>query len=201
MTNFFEQYRKSCEAANGGKPVVIPANDPKNGRPGDAIDILFVNERPGPTALDTRKVSFDNPDSSAWFFKFLFENTFGLKYRKRVFITNSVIWCDKKLKDKNQTPTNEEVKSGTEILIGQIGAIKPKIIVPLGGKALRAVKYLYAKECPALRSYTLNNNIGEHIKDPHLIYPVYHTSLRARFSRYEAEQLKDWKALKEVLKA
>lgn len=174
--NFFEQYRKRCRKCNHGNPVIIPANDGKNGKFGDKIDILFVNERPGPTALIENVISFDNPDSSAWFFRHLFKETFRLKYRKKVFITNAVIWYPKGIKNKNQRPTPHEVRCGLQILYDQIEKLKPKIIVPLGTIAIGALKHLY-KDRPELRSFKLGKNIRDVIQGKPIIYPVYHTSL------------------------
>jgi len=202
--NFFKQnYKKQSEKCNSNKEVEIPANDPKNGIPLiNKIDILFINERPGPIALkETSFISFDNPDSSAWFFKYLFEKTFGLKYRKKIFITNTIIWYPK-LKNKNyknKKPTTQEIKCGLPILEDQIKKVNPKIIVPLGITAMRALKYIY-KNKKKLKTFKLTRDIRTIIKGEPIIYPVFHTALQGRINRYEGEQLKDWEKLKILMK-
>jgi hypothetical protein len=45
------KYKNACVKLNGGKPVFIPESDPKNG--GGKIDIIFINERPGPKTRGT----------------------------------------------------------------------------------------------------------------------------------------------------
>ncbi len=192
--NFFEQYRKQCEKCNHGKKVEIPANDPANGQPGNKIDILFVNERPGPTAVKTGFISPENPDESARRFKRLFKKVFGLKYRRKIFITNAVLWCPKVEKYKNKTPTLSEIKSSSEILLDQIKRIKPKIIVTMGRPALNALSF-------CLDDVILNRARKTHLKDmignviitkPYRIIPLFHTSPLNIRNRSEFEQLKDW---------
>lgn len=196
-SNFFEQYRKQCEKCNYGKKVVIPANDPANGQYGDKIDILFVNERPGPTAVKTGFISFENPDGSARRFKRLFEKVFGLKYRKKIFITNAVLWCPKIKNYRNTAPTATEVQDGSKILLDQIKKIKPKIIVAIGRSALNALNFCF-------NDIVLNNTREERLEDivgsviivkPYKIIPLFHTSPLNIRNRSESEQLKDWRKM------
>lgn len=196
-SNFFEQYRKQCEKCNYGKKVVIPANDPANGQCGDEIDILFVNERPGPKAIDTGLISFENPDGSAPRFKRLFKNVFGLQYRKKIFITNAVLWCPKIKNYRNTTPTPREVRDCSKILFDQIKKIKPKIIVAIGRPALNALNFCF-------NDVVLNSTIKEKLKNivgnviivrPYKIIPLFHTSPLNIRNRSEAEQLNDWKKM------
>ena len=173
---------------------MIPANDPANGQHGDKIDILFVNERPGPKAIDTGLISFENSDGSAPRFKRLFKNVFGLKYRKKIFITNAVLWCPKIKNYRNTTPTSREVQDGSKILFDQIKKIKPKIIVAIGRPALNALNFCF-------NNVTLNNTRKEKLKNivgsviivkPYKIIPLFHTSPLNIRNRSESEQLKDW---------
>lgn len=199
--SFFEQYRKQCEKCNHGKEVVIPANDPANGQCGDEIDILFVNERPGPRAIDTGLISFENPDGSASRFKWLFESVFGLQYRKKIFITNAVLWCPKVKKYKNKTPTLSEIKSSSDILLNQINKIKPKIIVAMGRPALNALNFCFNESAlNRARKIKLKNMAGSVITiKPYKIIPLFHTSSLNIRNRSEVKQLKDWEKMAKEL--
>ncbi|OJI08828.1 MAG: hypothetical protein COV08_02905 [Candidatus Vogelbacteria bacterium CG10_big_fil_rev_8_21_14_0_10_49_38] len=201
-SNFFEQYRKQCEKCNHGKKVVIPANDPSNGQHNDKIDILFINERPGPTSIKTGFISFGNQDESAKRFKRLFEKVFGLKYRKRIFITNAVLWCPKVEKYKNKTPTILEIKCSSEILLNQIKSIKPKIIVAMGRSALNVLNFCFNEATLKRAKKTkLKNIVGSVITvKSYKIIPLFHTSPLNIGNRSESEQLKDWKKMARKIK-
>lgn len=201
-SNFFEQYRKQCEKCNHGKKVVIPANDPANGQHGDKIDILFVNERPGPKAIDTGLISFENSGGSAPIFKYLFEKTFGLKYRKKIFITNAVLWCPKVKKYKNKTPTLSEIKSSSDILLNQINKIKPKVIVAIGRSALNALNFCFNEDSLGrARKIKLKNMAGRAFAiKSYKIIPLFHTSPLSIRNRSKSEQLKDWRKMARKIK-
>ncbi len=177
---------------------MIPANDPKNGQCGDKIDILFVNERPGPTSLKTGFISFDNPDDSARRFRRLFVEVFGLKYGGKIFITNAVLWCPKVENYRNQNPTRLEVRCGVEILLDQIKQIKPKIIVAMGRSALNALYFCFNDndDLSRARSINLKDMAGTIItKTPYKIIPLFHTSQLNLRNRSEKQQLKDWEKM------
>lgn len=196
--NFFERYRKECEKCNHAKEVIIPSNDPENGQLGNEIDILFVNERPGPTAIKTGFISFDNPDESARRFKRIFKNVFGLDYRKKIFITNAVLWCPKVENYKNQTPTPEEVKCGSKILSKQIIVIKPKIIVTIGLPALHALHFCFMDNVALEQAMNkrLRDVVGiPLIEKSYKIIPLFHTSPRNIPNRSESDQMTDWRKM------
>jgi uracil-DNA glycosylase family 4 len=185
------KYKNKCEKLNGGNPVFIPESDSKNSK--GNIKIMFINERPGPKTKETDKVSFSNPDPTAKLFKYLFEKTFGLKFRRHIFITNSIIWVPEEEKSKNYKPTKKELRDNLPILREQIKEIKPKLIISLGNSALYSLKHLYKGESKKLSRYTLKKNIGEEIGDtPIPIYPIYHTSSLAQKTRKKAQQESDW---------
>ena len=199
--NFFERYRDQCEKCNNGNAVVIPANDPDNGQYGDKIDILFINERPGRIGPgETGIVSFDNPDPTAQRCKRLFTKTFSLEYRKNIFITNACLWYPDDLNYIDKPPTTQELTCSTPTLKDQIEEIKPSLIISLGNTALKALKIIYPKS-NQLMGYTLQGNIGELISDTYpIIYPVYHTSNRAKITRSEEQQKKDWGKIPKLIK-
>ena len=194
---FFEKYRKECEKCNGGRSVIIPAPDSKNAT--GKVQLMFINERPGPVGpAKTGFVSFCNPDASARWFHTLFQETFGLAFRRHIFITNAVIWYPQQKNYRNQTPTNQEIRCSLPILEDQIKRIKPELIVTVGAKALYAFKRYY-QESKQLQEFQLLRDKGTLITDtPIPVYPICHTSRLGRIRCTEGEQIKDWAKMKRV---
>lgn len=194
------RYRKYCEELNNKKPVFIPELDPKNST--GVIEVLFINERPGPKTTGTKIVSFDNPDPSAKLFKELFEKVFGIEYRKNILITNAIIWVPDTNKPKNHEPKKKDLRDPTNLLIlkDQIENVKPKIIVSLGESALYSLWHLYGRMF-GLRKFVLKDVRGRLIKKnvPIPIYPVYHTSALAQRTRNKKQQLRDWTNLRKEI--
>ena len=180
----------------GETSLCVPLPDEKNG--GIGAKILFINERPGRRgAGKSGRISFDNEDPTARFFKELFLSI-GIS-RKDIFITNAVLcypliewWVD-------TPPQRKQIKNCLPFLKRQIGIIHPKLIVTLGVTALQAIKFLFPNSMQ-LKNFKLKNNIGEVITDvTPFIYPLYHTSLRARATRPEQKQRKDWQKIPVIL--
>lgn len=201
--SFFGQYRNECVICNNGKSVAIPANDPKNGQCGDKIDILFINERPGPKACESGYITFENRDESAKRFKKLFIQTFGLNYRNRIFITNAVIWCPLTEPFRNYPPTHSEVKDGSKLLRDQIKKINPKVIVAMGRHALRALHYCFKDNInlKLAQKIKMDEMAGKVIaKNPHKIIPLFHTSSQCLRNRPESTQINDWQNMAKNIK-
>lgn len=93
-------------------------------------DIMFVGEAPGYHENRTG-VPFVG-DAGKTFDRFL--DMFGFE-RDKVYITN-VIKCRP---PNNVTPSFKQIETCRKYLIGEINVVKPRIIVPLGGTALRAI--------------------------------------------------------------
>ena len=56
------------------------------------------------------------------------------------------------------------------------------------------------KNSQKLKSFTLKNDVGKVITDTKpWIYPLYHTSLRARLTRNTEQQKEDWLKIKTIL--
>lgn len=191
-------YEKDCIEFNHG-PIHIPKPDSKNGIPGKNITLMFINERPGRIGPgQTDIISFCNPDPSARWFKYLF-NTLGVD-RKKVFITNACIYypIDKNYLDK--PPSKKEIKFSAPILLDQIKRVKPKIIVSLGNAALFALKIIFPNS-EQLKHFRLKYKVGNPIVDTKpYIFPLYHTSARARIFRKEKDQKRDWASLRKFMR-
>lgn len=97
--------------------------------PKDA-SIVFIGEAPGETEDRAGKPFLGD---AGQLLNRLFEKA-GLS-RDQVYITNAV----KCRPPGNRTPTQEEVKACSTYLMEEIGEIQPKVIVTLGGSALKAL--------------------------------------------------------------
>ena len=193
---FFSKYKKACERFNQG-PIHIPKPDPKNGRPGKNIVLMFINERPGRVGPGQNDlISFENPDPTAHRFKRLFETLCIDK--KSIFITNACIYYPLRKNYKDTQPTTGEINFSAPILKDQIKRVNPKILVPLGNTAIRTLKKVFPES--SIRKFRLKINVGDQITDikPY-IFPLYHTSNRAAITRNEKDQKKDWELLKKFV--
>lgn len=188
---------KICKKCYGTTPLCVPLPDEKNG--GIGASILFINERPGKKGTGkSGRISFDNEDPTAKFFRELFLST-GIS-RKDIFITNAVL-CYPSIKWWTDTPPQgKQIKNCLFFLERQIKIIKPKLIVTLGVTALQAVKYRFS-DSRQLKIFKLRNNIGDVITDViPLVYPLYHTSSKARATRPEQKQRGDWQKIPVILR-
>ena len=186
-----------CKKCYGSTPLCVPLPDEENG--GIGASILFINERPGRRgAGKSGRISFDNEDPTASFVKELFLSI-GIS-RKDIFITNAVL-CYPLIEWYTDTPPQgKQIRNCLFFLERQIKIINPKLIVTLGVTALQAVKYLFSKSMQ-LKNFRLKDNIGEVITDvTPFIYPLYHTSSKARATRSEQKQREDWQGIPVILK-
>jgi len=196
ILTIFEE-AKNCTRCYGNTPLHVPLPDEKNG--GINAKILFLVERPGRVGTGkSGRISFENEDPTAKFFRDLF---FSIDIDRRdIFITN-VVLCHPIIVGYKDTPaSSRELKNCLYFLERQIKIIRPKLIITLGIKPLQAIKYLYPHRT-TLKKFELKNNIGEAITDElPFIYPLYHTSLRARLTRTENQQKEDWSKISRILK-
>lgn len=187
---------KVCRRCYGDIPLCVPFPDEKNG--GRGASILFINERPGKKGTGkSGRISFDNEDPSARFFKELF-STIGIN-RKDVFITNAVLCYPSAEWYVDTVPHRKQIMNCLSFLERQIKVVNPRLIVTLGLTALRAVKYLFPNSVQ-LKHFRLRDNIGEVITDVTLaIYPLYHTASKARATRPGQKQTEDWQKIPLIL--
>src|SRR5947207_8557868 len=100
-------------------------------------ELFFIGEAPGRLGADETEVPFHGDTSGRNFEDLL---SFAGISRNDVFVTNAVL-CNPKDKDgNNSTPTIAEAANCHPFLRRQIELINPKIVVPLGNTALRALE-------------------------------------------------------------
>jgi len=112
--------------------------------------IVFIGEAPGRHGADRTGVPFSGDKSGRTLQRMLI----GLGLSKdqqpsdqpqlRCFVTNIVCCCP----PANRTPTLREQASCAPFLADELDMIEPKIIVPIGLPALRAVARRYLGEIP-----------------------------------------------------
>jgi uracil-DNA glycosylase len=123
--------------------VEVPGFDPHNGN--EKAHFLFVLEAPGPQAVASKIISFDNPDPTASNFRSQLKLA-GIE-REDIALWNIVPWyIGNKKKSKIRAAVNLDIKEGEKYLI-QVIALMPelKCIVLVGGAARRAHVFLSAR--------------------------------------------------------
>ena len=139
MTGALEQFVSKIRS-DLGSPEAVPGFDPLNGN--EQAKFLFLLEAPGPQALKTGKISFDNPDPSARNFKRQLEEA-GVQ-RGEIAVWNIVPWYLGTPDHASiRAATGEDVRRGMAYL-PQLLAALPRLeaIVLVGSAARKAHVFL-----------------------------------------------------------
>ena len=118
----------------------VPDFDPKNGN--ESAKYLFILEAPGPKAVQTGQISFENPDPSARNFRE--QLTTASIGRDEIAIWNVVPWyiCNK-AGTSIRAATGADVRAGIEYLAPLVSAMPNlRCIVLVGGAARQAHMFL-----------------------------------------------------------
>jgi uracil-DNA glycosylase len=76
-----------------------------------------------------------------------------------------------------------------------VAAIEPRLIVTLGGRALRGLRWAF-RDRPEIRALRFPEDVGATVRAGGTwVHPLYHTTVRARVRRPEREQRLDWRAV------
>ncbi len=187
---------QGCQKCYGDNPIYVPYPDPENALV--SADIVFLNERPGRIGTgDSGYVSFDNNDPSAEFFRACF-NQLNLN-RKQIFITNTCLCHPAFPGYTDKAPTKKEMVNCHEWLARQLSILRPKLIVTIGGIALKSMK-LFFPSSDQLKTFQLKKDIGKVVRDTTpWVYPLYHTSWRGRTHRKAEKQKDDWLKIPSIL--
>ncbi len=159
-------------------------------------DILFILEAPnyGDT-FDPEKgrMTFgEDTDPTGRFFEECLREEVGMEL-EQTMVVNSVL-CLPALKDGKYPVRPEQLRLCSTNLRSTIMNVDPRVVVTLGGAALRAVKNVESHGL-ALR---------EAVAKPHqwfgrALFPLYHPSSLGRVSRSTDEQRADYKALQRFM--
>jgi len=118
----------------------VPGFDPKNGN--ERAKYLFLLEAPGPKAVETGQISFDNPDPSAKNFRKQLAAA-GIN-REEIAVWNVVPWyIGNEGGTSIRAATVQDIRAGIEYLARVVSAM-PNLccIVLVGGAARRAHMFL-----------------------------------------------------------
>jgi len=153
--------------------------------------VLFIAEAPGRLGADRYEIPLWGDQTGNNFARLLAETGWR---REWVFITNAVLCNPRDDTGLNSSPTAEEIQNCSCFLKETIEIIKPRLLVPLGQTALRALHFIHP------HTVILRKDVGQLIpwKDYSLV-PLYHPSPRAMVHRSEREQREDYRRLGDLL--
>jgi len=154
--------------------------------------IMFIGEAPGRKGADRTRVPFSGDQSGANLDRFL--NSIQLP-RDQIFITSAALCNPRTDSGANRKPTQKELSNCSTFLRRTIDIVNPRVVVTLGTVALEALKRIHYHEL------TLKENAAQiHSWQGRILIPIYHPSPQVLAShRREAQQLKDYKIVKQAL--
>lgn len=161
------------------------------------FDILFILEAPNRDDTVNPKKGYltvdEFTDPSGRFFKKLLEDELKLNNNK-LFFTNSVL-CLPRRNNEGKYPVKSEIlKKCNKHLMRFILEFNPKIVCPLGNKALQATNNDLMERHNIKR---MKDAVAKEINwFGRILFPLYHTSRISRNLNRSAEmQKKDWEKL------
>ena len=154
-------------------------------------EVVFVGEAPGRLGADRTGIPFYGDQAGQNFERLIH---FAGLTRQEVFITNAVLCNPRDEKGNNAAPNREEVRNCSLHLSILIDIIEPKLIVPLGQCALRALHTVEAHQIE------LQQDVRKPVKwGKYTVLPMYHPGPRAAIYRSIADQKGDFSLLGEIL--
>jgi uracil-DNA glycosylase family 4 len=156
--------------------------------------IMFIGEAPGRKGADQTRIPFSGDQSGKNFDRFL--ASIGLS-RQQIFITSAALCNPRTESGANRKPGRTELKNCSDFLRRTIQLLDPAVVVTLGSVALEALKAIKTHDL------TLKDSAAKTQSwDGRLLVPIYHPSPQVLAShRREAEQLQDYKVVKEAIKS
>jgi len=151
-----------CEAMQDTEAVIGYKNGSLD------ADIMFIAEAPGPRGADKTGIPLHG-DVTGNNFEKLLDSTRWI--RSDIFITNAVLCCPTDENGRVRTPIRQEVKNCRSYLERIIDLVNPKVVVPLGQKALEALKEIEHHQL------ILKQDVATYTEwNGRFIYPLYHPS-------------------------
>lgn len=177
---------RSCARMDSVQRVLGWGNGPLNPK------VMFVGEAPGRLGAEQTGLPFHGDVAGHNFEKLL--SASGLS-RNEVFITNAVLCNPQKEDGTNDTPTRTEITNCARHLEAQIKLVEPKIVAPLGAKALAALQLIEP------HGLTLANDVrSARLWFNRILVPLYHPGQRAMIHRHFGNQLADYYYLASLLR-
>jgi len=166
-------------------------------QPPRSTDILFILEAPNRDDTYNPRKGYltvePNTDPSGRFFHDLFINELQFSIED-LFVTNSVLCLPARKKDKY--PVSSAQRSNCIVMLRRmIDELNPKIVCPMGTKALKATDKLENHGYSKMETSVANPTSWY----GRILFPLFHTSGQARNPRNgrpETMQRKDWRRLR-----
>ena len=147
--------------------------------------VMFIGEAPGRLGADSSQIPFHGDKAGA-----NFEDLLGLAglTRRDIFVTNSVLCNPKSERGNNSAPVLTEIANCSSYLRQQIDLVNPRVVVTLGGVALRAIRLVEE------HSLVLADAARSAVKwYGRTLVPLYHPGQRAMIQRPFADQIEDYR--------
>lgn len=176
----------ACARMNGSARVIGGSCGPLS------APIMFIGEAPGRLGADISEIPFHG-DQAGHNFEDLIE--FAGISRSEIYVTNAVLCNPKDLNGNNSPPKDEEIANCSVFLRRQIDLVNPKVVVTLGGSALKAVNRIEPHEL-SLRADVRT----AHRWNSRMLIPLYHPGQRALIHRSFANQRSDYQFVAETLR-
>lgn len=100
---------------------------------------MFVGEAPGRFGADRTGTPFYGDRSGTLLRKVLEDLREARAGPLRIYVTNAVKCNPRDLRDRNRPPTSAELCNCSSFLLREIVAVRPRVIVPLGRRAMAAI--------------------------------------------------------------
>ncbi len=153
--------------------------------------VLIIGLAPGRNGADQTGIPFTRDPSGQLLQEALAYAS--INREKDVFITNIVKCNPRDEKGRNRTPYETEIQNCGKYLATEIELLKPKIIIPLGSKAIKFV--LNEKKISVLKLH------GKKImKDNRIIIPFLHPGYIIRGAYNKEQYLNDFVVIGNVLR-
>jgi uracil-DNA glycosylase family 4 len=172
-----------CASMAGRRRVLGCAN----GAPGARV--LFVGEAPGRYGADRTDVPFHGDRSGQRFERLLGVTGWS---RGEVFVTNAVLCNPRSADGRNRSPNHAELANCRRHLVDTIEVVGPRVVVALGGWALRALAAVHPHQL------SLREDVGRPVAWRRGVWltVLYHPGARATVHRSDARQEEDWRRLR-----
>lgn len=155
--------------------------------------IMFIGEAPGRKGADRTRIPFSGDQSGRNFDRFL--ASIGLS-RQQIFITSAALCNPRSDSGANRKPSKTELVNCSTFLRQTLEIVNPEVVVTLGSVALDALKSIETHGLVLKESAA-----GVYHWNGRVLVPIYHPSPQVLAShRREAEQLRDYKVVKQALK-
>jgi len=154
--------------------------------------ILFIGEAPGRLGAELSGVPFLGDQTGDNFNNFL--GSINLS-RQKIFITNTVLCNPRDLAGNNDKPLDSEINKCSVYLRSVIQIVNPKIIITLGGKALKGLDYINKHNIVLKRDVSAPQKWWKYT-----VFPLYHPSPKAFMTRSEELQYSDYARLCEYIR-